>query len=95
MSESENEEYVSLQGLIQTAVSNWCAANGGGFPIAMVCAVDFIDHDGTGALAVAEFDNQPTHRSMGLVRYLDSWYADDAQQHFLSMCQGHNTDDED
>ena len=75
---SEENARVTLGDAINDAVSAWCVGNGGGFPIAFVCALDFIDTDGKPNIIVSTMDEQPTHRSMGLSTYLDAWYRDDA-----------------
>lgn len=78
-----SNESPTLNELIQKTVFDYCIANGGGFPAAMVCAVDWIDDEGVATLTVAEFDNQPTHRSLGLTAYLDQWFRDDAQRQWM------------
>ena len=73
----ENDS-VSLGETIENAILGWFE-NNSGMPQSFVAAVDWIDGvDGAATLTVAKFDNQPTHRSMGLVRYMDSWFDDDA-----------------
>ena len=68
----------SLAEGIRNYILNYFGENSG-MPLAFVCAVDWIDGaDGASTLTVATFENQPTHRSMGLVRYMDSWFDDDA-----------------
>ena len=73
------ENSPSLGEAIEAAIYGWFEKNPG-MPMAFVAAVDWIDgEDGAGTLSIRTFDGQPTHRSMGIVRYLDSWFADDAQ----------------
>ena len=74
----------SLRAAITEAISKWCLENAG-FPVAFIAAVDFVDSEGKGVLAVSEMDDQPTHRSLGLSTYLDSWYRDDALHSWSSL----------
>jgi hypothetical protein len=70
---------------IRQSVLDFFATNSG-MPLAFVCAVDWIDgSDGANALSITTFENQPTHRSMGMVRYMDSWFEDDACNEMTSL----------
>jgi hypothetical protein len=67
-----------LRDYIRQCVFDYFKTNSG-MPIAFVCAIDWIDGtDGAAALTVAAFDGQPTHRSFGLVRFLDEVFQYDA-----------------
>lgn len=79
---------------INDAISGWCLSNGGGFPIAFVCALDFIDAEGKPNIIVTTMDDQPTHRSMGLSTYLDAWYRDDAESLWAEAMYGAIEDDD-
>ena len=59
----------------------------------MICAVDWIDGDGVNTLSVAEPEGQPTHRSLGLVTYLDVWFRDDAKRQWLMAMDLDGDDD--
>lgn len=85
-------ENPGLGDAVRDAVMEWCRTNGG-FPIAFIAAVDFVNSEGQGALVVTEMDDQPTHRSMGLSTYLDAWYRDDAQVAFSALMGGHEDED--
>ena len=88
------ENSPSLGEAIEAAIYGWFEKNPG-MPMAFVAAVDWIDgEDGAGTLSIRTFDGQPTHRSMGIVRYLDSWVADDAQNEMVSAMYAATEDDE-
>lgn len=66
-----------------------------GMPMTFVCAVDWIDGaDGANTVTVSHFEGQPTHRSMGLVRYLDFWFEDDAKTEVYQAIAGAMGDDD-
>lgn len=69
----------TLAEAVQNAVSEWCAKNGR-FPVAFICATDCIDDEGNVLMHVAEMDDQPAWRSLGLGTYLAEWYRDDVKR---------------
>ena len=81
---------------IRNYILNYFGTNSG-MPLTFVCAIDWIDGtDGASTLTIATFDEQPTHRSLGLVRYMDSWFDDDARNEMTqSVYAAMDTDDED
>jgi len=81
---------------IRNYILNYFGENSG-MPLAFVCAVDWIDGtDGASTLTVDTFESQPTHRSQGLVRYMDSWFDDDARNEMnMAAYALADTDDED
>jgi hypothetical protein len=85
---------LTLGQTIEHAIMGWFESNPG-MPLAFVSAVDWIDSDGVATLTVAKFDNQPTHRSMGLVRYMDSWFDDDAMNEMAAAMVAAEEDEDD
>lgn len=81
-------ESTTLAEAVDKAVLDFFAKNGGGFPVAYVFALDFVNPEGKAALVVCEQDSQPTHRSLGLAAYLDTWYRDDAQRLWFTEIEG-------
>ena len=68
----------TLAEVIDAAIHSWLADNGGGFPIAYVMSLDYVNSEGKSMLFIGDMDDQPTHRSLGLVAYADAWFRDDA-----------------
>ena len=78
----------ALGDAIEAAIYGWFEKNPG-MPMAFVAAVDWIDgEDGASTLTIKHFENQPTHRSLGLVRYLDSWFDDNARTQMALLDPG-------
>ena len=88
-------EIASLSETLEKTILDYCATNGGGFPMGYVCIVDFANAEGENQMFIAKQPGQATVRSMGLASYLDLWFKDDAQRtwaHSEFDCDG---DDED
>lgn len=70
----------SLGECLEKAIEEWVTAEGGGFPQAFVCIVDYINAEGKGMTSVAKQTAQPVHRTLGLTTFLDEWYRDDCRR---------------
>lgn len=81
-------ESPTLRECIEAAVGDWCASTGGGMVTAFVGAVEYIGEDGATMLCIATPAGQPTHRSMGLAKYLDAWFEEDAFVRFSELREG-------
>ncbi len=75
-----------LQEIIDNAIGEYCAQNGGGFPVAYAVIVDMVNDDGAPQMVVTTPPDQPTYRSMGLAAYAGAWFADDAQRLWSTIC---------
>ena len=85
----------SLSEALEKTILDWCAANGGGFPMGFVCIVDFAAESGENNLYIAKTPGQATHRSMGLAQYASLWFQDDAQRIWAHVGCAECEDDED
>ena len=90
----ENDEPVSLGEFIDHAVREFAATNGGSMATSFVCIVERYDVDGNCILTMVAPDEQPTHRSLGLVSYANEWYRDDAHSEMTMTWAGTTNDDE-
>lgn len=89
-------EIVSLSETLERAILDYCAANGGGFPMGFVAIVDFAAESGENQMLIAKQPGQSIVRSMGLSGYADLWFRDDAQRTWAHQdCDCHPDDDED
>jgi hypothetical protein len=87
-------EVLSLSETLEKTILDWCAANGGGFPLGFACIVDFAAESGGNELYIAKQPGQPTHRSMGLASYMNLWFQDDAQRIWAHVGCSECEDDE-
>ena len=67
-----------LRDVIRDAIDNWLVAQGGGYVAAYVVGMEYVNDEGQSVLYMGSAPGQLTYRSMGLVRYMDEWWADDA-----------------
>lgn len=68
------DENAFLGDVVQSALNDWLAANGGGFPTSFVIAVDYVNNDGESSLIITDMPGQKTRHSLGLIGELDEYY---------------------
>lgn len=84
---TESVETPRLRTLISEAIDNYLAANGGGFRLAFVYAVDIVDNEGGSAVMFGNADDQETYKSLGLTSYMDKWFDVEARE-LIARSQG-------